>query len=179
MKKIPFIQSTKNGCGSISLANIFNDERYLPDYKDPKEERFVDLNRKLMRHDPHIYVEPVYLTCGELEVGNRLLAPAVLDLNWAEMEPEMKETQCMPLLLTIRHKSGLYHAIGIVINFKNKMFYVLDSLQIYVQRLTVNELISNYHIVSVSRFGLWTNDDPANNVVIHKDGMTHIFEDGE
>lgn len=181
LKRIPFRQSTMSGCGSLSLANLFNDKRFIEGIEDLKVgERTVDLNRKMDKYFPAGYIDTLYSTCSGFTMqANRLIDPIIFGIEWEQCEPEQKEGWAKPHLVVIKRTPIRCHCILVVQNLKDSLLYVVDSLKEYIEKYTIEDFLKWYHVLVVEVFGLWEMENPENTMFIIKEHYPHLFNEGE
>lgn len=179
---VPFQQSTPAGCVSLSLANIFNNARFIEGIENLKRgERCIDANLKLMKFEPYCYLEPVFVT-NHLAAYPRLLDPLIIEHKIRAEEPNITEEHMMPFIMSIfkpaddRMPFDRYHSVAVFQDMGSEFYYVVDSLQIRVKKMYVTQLIAYHHIISIESFGMWEHPDPSNTMFIHKSALTHIFK---
>lgn len=174
-KKVPFIQRTKSGCGSYSLANLFNDERFIKGVEDLHHgEGVADMNKKLSKIEPDFYIDVLYQTCYEFdEKTNKLTDSIALKVKYEEMTEEMKCDFARPFFFTV--KRSLYHCILVIHNFKNDLYYVVDSLDSHVLQFTLEELMKRYHIIAVELLCNWNMNGSDRSIFINKNRLNHII----
>lgn len=178
--KVPFRQVTKSGCGSHSIANLFNDDRLIKGVEELTfGEGVPDLNKKLKEHREHIYVDVLFQTCYEFEgPSNRLTDPLVFKVKMNELSDEYREKYARPFLISV--KKCLLHCILVLHNFKNDRYYIVDSVESNIEVVTLDELMAKYHIVSVEVICSWQITDAADrSIFIRKEHFTHLIPSGE
>lgn len=158
------------GCGSYCLANLMNDSKYILELQDG--ERRGDLNKKLSRYYPEIFLETLFLT-------NERIAPERLqDVNLFEFEysEEAKESGFVPWLLVIyKPGSNLYHYIVACEDLKDRRFHVLDSTKNHISIFTREDLLGFYWVLGVEFFSKW-DGSPEECVIFDKGYFGHIFK---
>jgi hypothetical protein len=177
--KVKFKQDTLSGCGSYSLANLFNDERFLEGIKDLKVgERMVDLNKKMDKFFPEGYIDTLFLTQSQFtQQPSRLADPLVFEMKWEDVKDWQKEIWARPFLVTFKRTKDKCHCILVILNLKNNLLYVVDSLKEDIQKFEVQNFINQYHIISVENFGLWDMERPEDSMFIYKNHFPHLFEE--
>lgn len=177
--KVPFRQTTKSGCGSHSIANLLNDERFLEGCEDLKYgEGVSDLNKKLQSLTPEFFIDVVFSSPSEMKAQpNKLIDKLVFEVLWDRLTEDHKANYARPFLLTV--KGIRFHCILVLHNLKNDLYYVVDSLRQDIRIMVIEELVSSYHITVVSYVCSWKMEEEDKSVFFHKDYLTHIIPAGE
>lgn len=178
---VPFRQHTISGCASYTLANLFNDERYLRGVQDLKVgERTVDMNRKLEKYHPEYYIGELFVTSSTFtKQHNRLIDPLAFMYDPEETTAEQVETWARPLPIIFKRPTGMCHCILALHNLKDDLIYVFDSQHYEREIMDKFAFIENYHIIEVLSFGLWDHPKPENSMYCIKQHWPHLFEPGE
>jgi hypothetical protein len=145
MKKIPFRQTTQFGCGSYTLANLFNEKEFIAKLPTEDGEALVDLNKKLSEGGLSIY--PLFLTKLEFRVGNRF---DKANVSFFSDKMEGMDSGLVPYLISFARPSGALHYLGLIRNLATGKWYVVDSCEEEVFEVEILWFIKNYHIISVS-----------------------------
>jgi predicted double-glycine peptidase len=177
--KVPFRQRTISGCGSHCLANLLNDERFLVGIGDLKfGEGVIDLNKKLQQLAPDLYIDVVFASPSEMKAQpNKLIDKLVFQILWDKLTENHIQNYARPFLVTV--KGVLFHSILVFHNFKNDLYYVVDSLRDDIQLMVLDELITTKHITAVEFVCSWKMEDEDRSVFFHKDYLKHIIPEGE
>jgi hypothetical protein len=153
--EVPFLQTKIYGCGFYSLANLFNEEKFLefivPNWGSSTE----CLNRALRSMAdreilPYFWVNTLFCVNSSLPVQNRFLDSALFDVDEKSIEEFKDNPNFRAYLLTV--KGALFHQIAVVQNYHKDIFYVFDSLHKEVKELSRAELIFQYWIVEILKF---------------------------
>lgn len=175
--QVPFLQNTKSGCGSYSLANLFNNIKFIEGIENQSRgENVADLNKQLSTIYSDLYIEPYFHTNTHLKHYPRLTDIALFDLYWDKVTEENKKNQARPFLFTIKSKSEKFHCILVVHNLEDNLFYIVDSLAPEIIKMPIQELINQYYIVAVNIFCLWDAPDEERDIFIFKKHFSHLFE---
>jgi len=177
MQPIKYRQQQWWGCGSFSLANLFDDHRFLEDLPTGHGERTPDLNRKMAKFQRALFIDNIFLTNFNLKEGSRL--------SWANREllmtprqgltKEMKEVLCVPYMVAFSRANGGAHNILVLHNLKDNLYYLVDSCKPEVERMTIRQMISKLPIVAVAVFRYWKHEDIGNMLFAPKSELAHIF----
>jgi hypothetical protein len=179
--QVKFRQTTKNGCGSLSIANIFDDHRFTTGLEKLPGERIADLNLKLAEMEINgiqLFVDCIFMTQKDFRIGNRLKIcnEVLFAMPRKGLTKHVRETYAVPYLMTIANGYGRNpHMVGVVYNIKDKKFYVIDSTKPDVIVLTYRELIKRFHIISVSLFRQMNHPEHGNFITMPKEDLPHIF----
>lgn len=174
--QVKFRQTTRNGCVSLSIANIFDDHRFTIGLEDCPGERFADLNKKLQDFGCPILVDPVFLTSQYFKTGKRLTSGQREIFRYPRMTKKVREVTVVPYLMSIANGRGRnQHMVAVIHRLHDGRLCVIDSTKEAVTTFTFDELIKRFHIVSVSVFRLWENPEPGNIVTLDISEMSHIF----
>jgi hypothetical protein len=178
--RVPFIQTRKAGCASYSLANLFNDRRFLEGTEDLERGEWVrDLALKMMKFKPELMIDTIFCTSSHFtKQANRLIDPLLFDILWDTVDEVAKEEQARPLLVTFMRPSGICHCILVVHNLKDNLLYVFDSRIDHAHRFEIGEFISLYHILQIEHFVLTEGKD-EHGIFLHKSYFRHLFQLGE
>jgi len=167
MKKVLHRQETKYGCGSYTLANLFNDKRFIQQLPTCGE-RVADLNRKMAKYKRSIFVNPIYVTCNSFPYGNRLLP----DLANHMFEIEPPEGLIKPMVITFARPNGNLHSVGLL--QQNDMGYIVDSCETEVETGRMIFFVHKLNIVHVNIFTAWEGN-PSNEIMMPKEYFSHII----
>lgn len=173
MKNVKYRQTTMFGCGSFSLANIFDDHRFVVELPT-QGERPVDLARKLNKYQRRVYLYDIFRTNQHLLAGNCLMQCQSEIFGYGDAAPD--PDACRPLVLTFARPNGNLHSVAAVHRVLDDHFYVVDSCVPWVARFTVAGLIAYFKIVAIQQFGLHSCQDPANLLLMPSANFSHIFD---
>ena len=140
-------QKTKNGCGSLSIANIFDDHRFTVGLEKLKGERINDLNRKLLEMGSELFIDTLFLTHKELKAGNRLkLAHEVLfKFPKKNVTKLIKEKYAVPYLLTIANSRGRNgHMVAALHSISDGLFHIIDSTKAEIKVMSYGDMIVSH-----------------------------------
>lgn len=177
MKKIPFRQTTQFGCGSYTLANIFDDKGFIAEIPEHDGETVTDLNVKLAKFYPGICIEFIFLTNFTFKVNNRFDKANValfLEIYDKKENPELK-AGALPFLVTIARPNGALHYIGLIQDIATGKWHVVDSCEEEVIEVEILWFIKNYHIVSVGIFYVPAGHDKRTFAAFPPDQHRHLF----
>lgn len=177
--QVKFRQTTRNGCGSLSIANIFDDHRFTLELDKLPGERFADLNKKLLDFGFEIFIDCLFLTQPTFRAGNRLgISHNILFiLPRKGVTKVIRETYAVPYLFTIANRKGRNpHMVAVVHNISDGLFHVIDSTKHEVMVLSFRDLVKKFHILSVSIFRLVDHQEHGNFVMMLKSELPHIFQ---
>lgn len=178
MRQIKHQQNTVSGCASYSVANLFDDTRFIEDVAGLKfGETTADINRKLQQFMPEVYLTTIFCTNSQFTRNhNRLLDPMAFDMKWETVPEEEMATQARPLLVSFyRPNSGMVHCILVLQEFSTKIMHVVDPMDHHIKEMTIDELLHTYHIVEVCVFGLWDDPTRLQSVCVKKQFLNHLF----
>jgi hypothetical protein len=178
--KVPFQQNTISGCGSYSLANLFNDERFLEGVNDLKVgETAAGLNKKMERYHPNAYLTTIFQTSTHFKLQeNKLIDPVLFGIEWDKVKAKEKETWARPLLVTFKRTAERFHCVLVIHNLKDNLLYLVDSLTDEILKYAIEDFIELFHIISVEQFAMW-DTDPELTMFIIKPAFYHLFEETE
>lgn len=172
---VVFPQNTAYGCGSYCLANILNDSRYIQEL--PRNgESTLDLNEKLSLFGEQSRVITLALTVDNVK-ENRLLNSLILPIPYWTTENEVLKDTAARCYMMIVNKGSNHHYIGVAHNFKNDMYYVVDSTCSRVSIMYIDELFAKHWIVGFEYFTLIGNDNQE--AAFNKEALSHIIPKGE
>lgn len=179
--QIKYQQTTRTGCGSYALANLFNDERYIQDLPDDYQ-RIYDLQRLLDANGAGMFIDPLFITSPHFTLGSWLM-PMNSGL-FAAPEGYAQEDlvhMCKPYLLTIAHQTKrTLHMVGLVHHMGTGAFYFIDSGRAEVKKYTiVSDILQEMQVVGVHQFGIQGDDNPGSFAMIDKSFFAHILGPGE
>lgn len=180
--EVKFRQVTKNGCGSLSLANIFDDHRFCIRLEYLKGESINDLNLKMAsmaQAGIEIFIDCLFLTQPQFKTGNRLSSnhSALFTLPKTGVTKKIREQYAVPYLLTIANRGGRnHHMIAAVYSISDGMFHIIDSTKPKVLVLAYSNMVKRFQIISVSVFRFLDNPEPGNFVMMPKSELSHIFQ---
>lgn len=176
--KVPFVQTGPSGCVSYSVANFFNDNRFIQETDYPKGEISASINKKMQLYKEDLFIETMYATNSYLSKSpNRLTDSGLFDMLWDKIPPEEKERQAVPYLFAFMRPSGKAHCILVVHNLKDNLFYVYDSIEGVRMVFEIEYFLQCYHVLTVEYFGPWT--DVSDKIHILKPAFPHLFNHGE
>lgn len=177
--QVKFRQTTRNGCASLSIANIFDDDRFAVGLEDCKGERVADLNKKLMDlGHGEIFIDILFLTHSVFRSGNQLQAShdSLFHYSNRVLTKEARKTAVVPYLITLANSRGRNpHMVAAVHNISDRMFHIIDSTKDKILVISVPDMIKRFHIVSVAVFRIWDHPEPGNFVSMDKKDLPHIF----
>jgi hypothetical protein len=179
--KIQFQQKTISGCGSYSLANLYNDDRFLEGVKDLRVgETVVGLNKKMEKYQPNAYITTIFQTSTHFtRQADKLIDPVLFGIEWEKVGRVEKETWARPLLVTYKRTIERFHCVLVIQNLKDNLLYLFDSLQEEVIKYTIDDFITLYNINSVEQFAMWEMEHPEHSMFIIKSAFKHLFEEGQ
>lgn len=178
-KQIPFVQTTRSGCGSYALANLFSDERFLHNVDALSEkghgEGVADLNKKLQAFEPDFYLETYFLTSTHCKHPfDRLKDPVFFEILWEKMAEDQRENAARVLFLTVR--GALSHYVIVIHDFKTNQYYLVDSHNSHVEAIDIHAFIEHNQILSIEQLCSWKIENAAEREVhIHKDALAHLI----
>lgn len=178
MLKVKYRQYTKFGCGSFTLANIFDDHRFVLDIPAAQGERVADLNRKMNKYHRALVIVPMFFTSPFLKSANRLRDPAIFGYE-GEIPDEYRETMARPLLLTFAKHNKELHTVALIHNLRNGFYYLVDSGTENVYVASIEDILKGYNVVQLSQFSIWACEDRANFLMLPKEQLRHIIPEGE
>lgn len=176
--EVKFRQTTRNGCGSLSIANIFDDHRFTLGLEDCPGERYADLNKKLQDLGCPIFVDPLFLTSQYFRTANRLGQGQVEIFKYSKksMTDRIQESNVVPYVISLANSPGRnQHMVALIHSIGDDMFYVIDSAKTKIAAYTWLELLQRFHIVSVAVFRMWDHPEPGNFITLDKAELPHIF----
>lgn len=168
-KTVPFKQTKPYGCGHYSLANLYNEEKYLDEIVAGRGEKLYHLSESLAKYESHMTIESYFLCNSQIKIQNRFIDKSLF--AFADLKEEAKN-MCRPFLFTVVG-STLNHCILVLHDMWNDDFYVVDSLHDYVQVYKADELLEAYYVVGVSTFLF--KDNPDECLIFFKQYLTHIL----
>lgn len=176
--KVKYRQHSKFGCGSYSLANLFDNPDFIEIIPEKNGERIADLNRKMDEYEPALFVNTMYMTNIHLPQRNKLIMSQkdLFSYNDDSIYEEEKKTLARPFLMVFARGNNQLHTVGLVHDLKTKKYYLVDSCEVDVLDFTLIQLMNNYRIVTLAQFTLWNCEDPANFLMLHRDDFAHIFK---
>jgi len=179
MKPIKYRQRTKTGCGSFTLANIFDDHRFVLDI--PKEyENFAGLNKKMQdkvfeKQYKNLYVDPRFITCYYFKNGNKMTVRQMDEFFTAQRLDVKDATAVIPYLITINRRNGTNHMLALLNDLSENIFYAVDSGTDYVQRLSLTDLSERYAISAICVLASWGEGSQPNILFGSKKMFDHIY----
>ena len=175
--EVKYRQQQVWGCGSFSLANLFDDHRFVEELPIEHGERTPDLNRKMAKFQRAIFIDNIFLTNMHLKTGTRLTYGnrSLLMINRQGLTKEMKETLCVPYMAAFARNATGSHNVLVLHNLKDNKYYMVDSCVSHVLKFELKDLIQLYHIVAVSVFRYWKHPDIGNMLLAPKSELPHIF----
>lgn len=180
MQTVPFKQTTKSGCGSITIANLFNEPRFMEGIESLEcGESIYMLNKKLAGITDGFYIDVLMCTPIGLEIQNRVLEEKVFTIKTEEAGADILEHFFRAYFVVIKNPY-LSHAILVLQNFKNGKYYVVDGRADKIVPISLTTLINNYHITLVATFN--HDSEPVadkQEVFFDKRHATHLFNPGE
>lgn len=175
--QVKFRQTTRNGCGSLSIANIFDDHRFSLGLEDCPGEPYALLNRKLQEFGYEIFIDGLFLTSKWFTNGNRLKKGQCEMFRYSNrMTNKIRKSTVVPYLFSIANSKGRnQHMVAVFHNLSDGLFHVVDSTKEEVMIFNLVDLLARFHIVSVALFRMWDNPEPGNFVTLDKSEMSHVF----
>lgn len=177
--QVKFRQTTRNGCGSLSIANIFDDERFTTGLEGCPGERIADLNKKLQDiGSGEIFIDQLFLTQSFFRSGYQLQAchDSIFRYGRGVIARKDKKGKVVPYLISIANSRGRNpHMVAALHSIGDKMFHIIDSTKDKVLVISVPDLIREFHIISVAIFRMWDHPEPGNFVIMEKSDLPHIF----
>lgn len=169
--KLPFHQTKTYGCGSYSLANLFNRSCYLDNIEDGGESQFM-LNEKLEKHKENgMFLQTLVLTSPRLEYS-RIKDKTLFDCH------DMPNGYFSPYLMISYHPgTNVFHYSAICHLYEKDLFFVMDSRKTEIQIFTREQLFEVFWIVGIEYFnsrGANANDE----VILMTEEFEHIFKTG-
>lgn len=175
--QVKFRQTTKNGCGSLSIANILDDNRFTLGLEGIPGERIADLNKKLDQHGIEVFIDCLFMTHGVFRTGNRLKLQHEIIFKYTRLTKKVRQSHCVPYLFTLANKGGRnHHMVAAIHSLSDDMFYIIDSTKEKVRVLTFSHLVVDFNIIAVCLLRMWDHPDPANFVSMDKADLPHIFQ---
>ncbi len=172
-------QTTRNGCGSLSIANIFDDHTFTVGLEDCKGERIADLNRKLAAVGSLVFIDCIFMTHKFFKTGNRLKKThcSMFTLSPKGATKIIRDKYAVPYLFTIANRVGKNpHMVGVVHNISTGMFHLIDSSKPEILVMTFTDMVKRFHIIGVALFRFIDYEDHGAFVMMPKSELPHIFE---
>ncbi|RPD45495.1 hypothetical protein DNI29_19125 [Hymenobacter sediminis] len=174
--KIPFRQTVAGNCGLYTLANLFNEPRYLEDAKPGSGQDTYELNQAFAKH-----VEPGhYLTMDwMLPLGCGRITDVTGLLHFTSEPCEGMPGRLLLLVVIVASRNGkMLHAIGVACEAKqNPRLWVADSCCEYVHEMSMPEFLEAYHVQGLMNFRKQVPDLPqgdSNVCVWDEEAFTHL-----
>ena len=179
MKPIKYRQYTKTGCGSFSIANIFDDHRMV-EHIPTMHESLAYLNRKMQRFHNGIFIDVQFLTCAYFRNGYKLQslqAEEFFARHAGDIQGQITSMEgvAIPYLITVSRRKGAAHMVPIVHDLDSNTFYAADSCTDKVQALKLSDLLERYNIISVSIFSKWNRKNEPRIMFANKNYFEHIY----
>lgn len=175
--KVKYRQPSKFGCGSYSLANLFDNPDFIEIIPEKYGERVADLNRKMDEYAPELFINTMYMTNIHLPQRNKLIMSQknLFSYDEGSIDAEALKTVAKPFLMIFARGNNQLHTVGLVHDLKTKKYYLVDSCEVDVLEFTLPQLMANYRIVTLAQFTMWNYSDPSNFLTLHRDDFSHIF----
>lgn len=176
--QVKFRQTTRNGCASLSIANLFDDHRFTVNLEGLPGERIGDLNKKMIDNGMDFFVDCLFLTHKVFRTGNRLQLHHDVIFRYQKkgMTKHMRQNYAVPYLITVANGKGrIPHMVGVYHNLSDGLFHWIDSTKPEIMIFTFRELVARFHIMAVSVFRIWDNPDQSNFLLMDKKELGHIF----
>lgn len=143
-----------SGCASYSLANLFDDDRFLEGVPElTVGEGTYHLNKKLAKYEYDLTIGTVFCTQTSFKnTSNRLMDESIFELNWYTLSEEQLENWLLPMLVSIKRTAERNHCILVLLNLKTRNLHVFDSLQEDVLITTPYLFLKSHHIIEVDMF---------------------------
>lgn len=148
--KVPFRQTTPYGCGHYTLANLFNDERFLG-FVTPYAPSDTYQMSRLTEDLYGMWLRTIFCVNTSLPIQNRFIDVDLFDMNFQNLDYDFRRTHFRPFLMTIKG-NVLFHLILVCHNLINDMFYVVDSLNEDIKVMKKEEFVYLYYVVEVFVF---------------------------
>src|SRR4051812_43508486 len=93
LRHVPYKQNTISGCASYSLANLWDDPRFIEDVDSLQYgECLADMNVKMTKYMPTVFISTIFCTNSKFtENHNRLFDPLCFDIHWDKLEVSLCE----------------------------------------------------------------------------------------
>lgn len=170
-------QSTKFGCGSYALANIFDDPRFVAELPTTQGERIADLQKKVNKYKRGLFINPIFITSQNLKVGNRLKFSQAELFSHEKGKLQLAGLQQLvkPYLIIVAKSATAMHALAVFEDCGSRDFIVVDSATDAPERMKLKELIATYHITAVCQFSSFYIEDHGNYVMMRREDIAHII----
>lgn len=145
MRKVPFRQLKRYGCGMYCLANLFNETKFLNYIIEDVGQGVYELNKAMSVEVPELYIGSVFLTSSQMKIQNRLFDPSIFEVESNDMV--FIDNGFRPILVTIA--KPILHYILCLQVFSSDTIYVVDSLKEYISVYTSSELLLKYNVVGI------------------------------
>ena len=177
IKTIPFRQVTQFGCGSYSLANLFNESLFIAKLPHEEGENIADLNCKLECREHELYIDPIFMTSASLRRNNQLHVDDVDLLIISDIPAkEIEEKELVGVfLISFARANGAIHWVVVLSDLKSGRYYIVDSVEPDVIECDLLWLIRNYQIVSVSVFRQREAKSKAECIMLSRSELAHLI----
>lgn len=177
--KVPFQQTTKAGCYSLCIANLFNDERFAQGLEFINFGEYqASINFKMQQLQLPYFLDTVFTTSSTFKKqGTRVKDPAILTPNYDE---KVKDTFAYPMIATVNRgdNAGRIHAILIIYNCKTQNLHICNSLDSEIVVTNIETFLSFYCVTGIEHFCSWDSarkQEQHTTIMIHKHHFPHLF----
>lgn len=168
--KVKFRQTGPFGCGSFSLAHVFDDHRFLEELPQDHRESLPMLQRKLNKYHRGLFIDSLFITSSHFKSGE-CLKMSQKDLVLQKDKAALKG-MAIPYLMGFSRYPGCVHQVAVIHDIDSGIFYLVDSCEEAVIDLKLVPLIYNYKLVAISVFVNAKNDMLA----VPRGEFAHIFQ---
>lgn len=173
MRKPMFKQTTKSGCGSIALANLFNAKFFVNELPDVGEYTY-DLNKKLDVYDNRFFIDTICLTQSFM-ANSRIEDLRVFEDPTLKFEQGDISEFCRPFLVIINN-GFRHHYLLVVQDCQSKRLYVVDGLSDTIEVLSPLDFMYKYWVIGIEGFIIKGVEHNKNSWFAYKSEFQYIFE---
>ena len=168
MKETPFKQTKPFGCEHYTLANFFNDERYLKDIIPNAASYHFMLYESLQKYNPEIFLDSTFLSNRSFDwMPEQMQCNKIFEfLNY---DKEVMENLCAAYFMVIkRNAASLFHAVLVIRPLNEDYVYMVDSMRDYIIKIKTEVFYLDYDVIEVCNF----QDKQHTETDIYKPGTT-------
>lgn len=177
IKTVPFRQYTKTGCGSYTLANLFNSGDYLVGDFPKEGENLNDLNKKLNKLQHDLYLDPIFVVSPYMKYQNRLHLRdvSILQPDGISQNDSIYPLVIVPYIVTFSRPNGALHFVLMLVDVARSRYYIVDSCEEFVNDVNVMAFVREYPVTSVSVFRSKHSNNRCAYITISRDEVAHLI----
>jgi hypothetical protein len=151
MMEIIHKQTKRYGCSIYTLANLFNEPKFL-DYIVEDQGGFVEyMNRAVRELFPGYWLSALFVTRSYNEVQNRFYDVNALRIDTENITEKVKQNGFRAFIMSVKYPF-VHHAILVVHCFKDGLLYVFNSLREQSEVYSMEEFVLKFWVCEIYEF---------------------------